>query len=799
MKLQHLIFFLAIFFVSSNALCQDFSDLWKAHYSYLNIIDVSVSSTKLYAASENAIFSYDLQTNELEEISTINGLSGELISTVYYSQNFDLLLVGYSTGLVEIVENTSTEPEVFSVIDILDKQTIPPNSKRINHFHEEDGLVYISTDYGISVYNLLNLEFGDTYFIGFNGSQIKVNQLTITGGNIYAACQNNAIKKAPTDNPNLIDWEEWTTLGNGSYTLIENSNDNLYAVGANNIVYGINNDTFTGLLTLPGVAVDMQSNQDRLTITTTSSALVYDSNFNFIDSFNASEDLDVNFSRSVVYNQNEIFIGTKGINAQGKPGKGVLSTSVGSVGEFQEIHPEGPLNNRVFSIEALPNELWAVFGGYSNTYNFSGGQARAGVSHLKENEWININFDTIRDVITNPFFLSHIAINPFNPEQVFISSHYSGLIEFNSDTPTQIYNQNNSTLVPFEGDLKLTTASAFDREGNLYVMNGRVQSPLNQFSNGNWNSFDLTSIIDPPDSNLGFSSLVIDNQDNIFIGSYSNGVVGFKRNGGSFDVTFANSEEENYPSAYVKALAIDNNGQLWIGTDRGLRILFNTAAFFEGEQSVSNIVILDNGIPSELLELQVITDIEVDGSNNKWVATAESGCFYFSPDGQETIYQFTKDNSPLPSNNINDISIDPETGEVYFATNRGLVSFGSGGTKPQETLADAYIYPNPVRPEYDILGFDDLNNINNGIKISGLTENVNIKITDIEGNLVAEAQSQINQRSSRSGYNFAIDGGTGIWNGKNLRGNIVASGVYLMLISDLDSFETKVLKVMIVR
>ncbi|MGB3607580.1 MAG: ABC transporter substrate-binding protein, partial [Psychroserpens sp.] len=142
---------------------------------------------------------------------------------------------------------------------------------------------------------------------------------------------------------------------------------------------------------------------------------------------------------------------------------------------------------------------------------------------------------------------------------------------------------------------------------------------------------------------------------------------------------------------------------------------------------------------------------------------------------------------------------DPESGEVFIATDRGLVSFSSGGTKPSESLEDAYVYPNPVRPEYNILGFDNLSDINNGVKVTGLTEDVNIKITDIEGNLVAEAQSGINQRSSASNYNFAIDGGIGIWNGKNFRGNVVASGVYLFLISDLDSFETKVLKVLIVR
>ncbi len=114
-------------------------------------------------------------------------------------------------------------------------------------------------------------------------------------------------------------------------------------------------------------------------------------------------------------------------------------------------------------------------------------------------------------------------------------------------------------------------------------------------------------------------------------------------------------------------------------------------------------------------------------------------------------------------------------------------------------MEDAFAYPNPVRPEYNILGSNDLNDINKGVKVSGLTERVNIKITDIEGNLVAEAQSNVNLRSSNTNYNFAIDGGTAIWNGKNFSNSIVRSGVYLIMISDLDSFETKVLKVLIIR
>ena len=127
------------------------------------------------------------------------------------------------------------------------------------------------------------------------------------------------------------------------------------------------------------------------------------------------------------------------------------------------------------------------------------------------------------------------------------------------------------------------------------------------------------------------------------------------------------------------------------------------------------------------------------------------------------------------------------------------MSFNSGGSKTEDELDSAFVYPNPVRPEYNVLGSNDLNDITKGVKIRGLTEKVNIKITDIEGNLVAEAQSGVNLRASSSRYNFAIDGGTAIWNGKNLGNNVVASGVYLIMISDLDTFETKVLKLLIIR
>lgn len=274
-----------------------------------------------------------------------------------------------------------------------------------------------------------------------------------------------------------------------------------------------------------------------------------------------------------------------------------------------------------------------------------------------------------------------------------------------------------------------------------------------------------------------------------WVASYSFGVIGFNNEGGSQKIKNL-SKEANLPHEYVTTLALDNRSQLWIGTIEGLRVLYNTSGFFEDENiTADEIIISEDGVAKELLFKQFVSKIVVDGSNNKWVGTVGSGLFYFSSDGQQTIFHFTKENSPLPSNNISEISLDESNGTLYIATEKGLVSFKTGSSSTTEGFATSHVYPNPVRPGFDI--------VEEKVKIKDLPENVNIKITDIEGNLVAEAQSRTNQRYN--GFNLEIDGGIAYWNGKNLANNVVASGVYLIMLSDLDSFETKVLKLMVVR
>lgn len=775
------IYLIAFLFVSVCS-AQDFSSQWEAHFSFFNVKDVAYGADKIYAASENAIFTFDLTTQQLDEITTINGLSAEEISTIYFSEDYNLLIVGHVNGLMEIVD--IADGDILKVVDILEKDNIPPNNKRINHFNEYEDSIYISTDFGVSVYSLDRLEFGDTYFIGPSGTQKVVNQTAVFQGFIYAATI-NGVQKADVNDANLIDFNLWPSIIGGTNWLgIEAVGDNLYATRSNRVIYNVVNDVFNALITYSTIFTDIKSFADNLIVTTEEEIFVYDSSFNQINSASINADYDTNFTSGIISPDNSIFIGTTEF--------GVLSPSLPNDNGFAEIYPQGPLRNNVFSITAFSNQLYTTFGDYSQFYNPSP-IIREGYSRLINDEWFNVPYDSVFDARN----LNAIAPNPNNLDQVFISSFQDGILEVNDGSPTIFYDDTNSGLesliLPGNPDFNSIRVSdlKFDSNGLLWSITSLVDKVLKSYdpASGQWVGYSFSDLLEPFGT-LGYGDLVIDNNGTKWIGSFSVGVIGFNENGNLIKNITDELGEGNLPEDTVTALAIDDRNQLWIGTEKGLRVFFGTSTFFQDEEiNTSEIIILQDGVPEELLFQQFISDIEVDGGNNKWIGTLTSGIFLFSPNGQQTIYHFTQDNSPLPSNNINDISVDETNGKVFIATDKGLVTFLSGSSSPKDGLESAFVFPNPVRPNFDIT--------DKKVKIQDISDNVNIKITDIEGNLVAEAESRTNSRFK--GYNLEIDGGTAFWNGKNLANNIVKSGVYLVMLSDLDTFETKVLKVMVIR
>ncbi len=758
---------------------------WEAYFSYNSIKDIEIGSDIIYAASENAIFTYDPNTNSIETITTIEGLSGDYITTIKYSENYNLLMIGYETGLMEVYDlNTNT---VLKVVDILNQITIPPNNRRINNFYEFDNLVYISTNYGISIYDMQSLEFGDTYYIGFNGTQTRVHQITLNNNEIYAATS-DGLKKANLNNPNLIDFQFWQTPFLGDFLSVISIADQVFTIKSDNILYAVNDNSLSPVLSFTEPILRLESNETNFSIITANTVYYYQPDLSLINSYNNSSDLNTTFTTSKIFN-NIIYIGTLS--------SGMLKISNNSNDLYEKIIPNGPLRNNPFSLHFGYGDLWVTFGDYDEDFNPNPNR-EYGFSFLESNIWTNISYDSIQQNIEKPVYnLNAIAINPVNSDQVFISSFQHGLLKFEKNNSLELFDDTNSalqSLVLVGSNYKSIRVSdlKFDNQGSLWSLTSLVEEPLKKFNltTNQWQTYSFSSIIDNPilDEN-GFGPLVIGPDGTKWVGSYRNGVIGFNENGNLIR-QIEGEDVANLPINHIKSLALDNNNVLWIGTYKGLRILYNTSNYFtEDVITTSPIIFIEDGLPKELLELQFITAIIVDGSNNKWISTVDSGVFYLSSDGQNTIYHFTKDNSPLPSNGITSMAQNQNDGTIYFGTNRGLVAFRAGGSSPSNSLEDAYAYPNPVRPSFNI----EIDKI----KIKNLSENINIKITDIEGNLVAEAQSNTNLRFK--GYNLEIDGGTAYWNGKNLADRAVASGVYVVLISDLNTIETNVLKIMLIR
>ena len=758
---------------------------WEAYFSYNSIKDIEIGSDIIYAASENAIFTYDPYTNSIETITTIEGLSGDYITTIKYSENYNLLMIGHETGLIEVYDlNTNT---VLKVVDILNQITIPPNNRRINDFYEFDNLVYISTNYGISIYDMQSLEFGDTYYIGFNGTQTRVHQITLNNNEIYAATS-DGLKKANLNNPNLIDFQFWQTPFLGDFLSVISIADQVFTTKSDNILYAVNDNSLSPVLSFTEPILRLEPNENNFSIITANKVYYYQEDLSLLSSYNNSPDLNTTFTTSKIFND-IVYIGTLG--------SGMLKTSNNSNDLYEKIIPNGPLRNNPFSLHFGYGDLWVTFGDYDEDFNPNPNR-EYGFSFLENNIWTNVSYDSIQQNIEKPVYnLNAIAINPVNSDQVFISSFQHGLLKFEKNNSLELLDDTNSalqSLVLAGSNYKSIRVSdlKFDNQGFLWSLTSLVEDPLKKFNltTNQWQTYSFSSIIDDPilDEN-GFGPLVIGPDGTKWVGSYRNGVIGFNDNGNLIR-QIVGEDVANLPINHIKSLALDNNNILWIGTYKGLRILYNTSNFFtEDVITTSPIIFIEDGLPKELLELQFITAIIVDGSNNKWISTVDSGVFYLSSDGQNTIYHFTKDNSPLPSNGITSMAQNQNDGTIYFGTNRGLVAFKAGGSSPSNSLEDAYAYPNPVRPGFNI----EIDKI----KIKNLSENINIKITDIEGNLVAEAQSNTNLRFK--GYNLAIDGGTAYWNGKNLADRTVASGVYVVLISDLNTIETNVLKIMLIR
>ena len=317
-----------------------------------------------------------------------------------------------------------------------------------------------------------------------------------------------------------------------------------------------------------------------------------------------------------------------------------------------------------------------------------------------------------------------------------------------------------------------------DNSNNLWGLNSQVDKPLFvKTSNENWYSFSMNQNIE----GLYFDKLLIDNSNQKWGIIYNKGLFVYNDNN-----TISNENDDQYkilntslgngnlPSMNVKTIIKDLDGEIWVGTDAGITVFYYPSLVFSGYNFDAQQILIQEGEYGQyLLSSETINSMVVDGANRKWVGTKNSGLYLLSEDGLNEVKHFTKDNSPLFSDNIISLAINHENGEVFIGTEKGLLSYRSDATEGASNQGPTLVFPNPVREDY-----------NGNIAISNLYKDAYVKITDISGNLVFET--------------IAL-GGQANWDGTNIDNTKVGTGIYLVFSSNEFGQEKMVSKILFIK
>jgi hypothetical protein len=742
---------------------------WRMHLDYTNGKAITQSDNFIYCATPFSFFSVDKTEYILTRYDKTNGLHDMGISTLQFDKSTQKLLVAYSNSNIDVVYKT----EVYNIPDIKRKNLA--GDKTIYNIFFNDKKAYLSTGLGVIVADLDKYEIKETWIIGNGGNTIKVNGFTADNNRFYAATS-EGLKSALQNIPNLTDYNIWTLLS-----------------GSNNLSAGACED----VVNLNGKIIVAKN--DSLFINANGSwNLFYADGFNIINLTVADNKLvltekkgDYTDTKIVVLNENAAVEKTV-TRSDGflhplqavVDGNNIWATDLyiplqvkEGTGNTENIVPNSPFGPLDGDLIAAQGALWVAGGSVNDAWNYQ--YNRSGFFKFKEDVWTSYSqytpgfqwMDTVYDILT-------LAIDP-RDETIYAGSYGRGLAEIKKDNSFKIYKQNSSIGSTIGDPLAYRISGLkFDADNNLWISNfGAAQNLVVKKADGSWKTFTTPFLIP---ENAVADIVIDDNNQKWIVAPKGNGLLCFNH-GNSIDNTgddrwkryLAGRGNGNLPSNQVNCIALDKDGFIWVGTDKGIALIQCTQNVFSGGGCEALIpVVQQDRFAGYLFGNEDVKTIAVDGANRKWVGT-KNGVWLISADGDKVIYRFTEDNSPLLSNEINKIAIDPKTGEVFIATFKGLCSFRSTATEGQDVYEDVLVFPNPVPPNY-----------NGYIAIKGLVNNAIVKITELDGRLV---------------YQTKALGGQAIWNGKDYKGRKISTGVYLVLITDDTNTEKMVKKIVFIK
>ena len=766
-------FLVSFLLISFAAQSQTAIGEWRDHLPYNRTIRVADVGNSVYCATNYSIFIYDKDDQSVLRKSKVNGLSDVGISAMSYSDEYKTLVIAYTNTNIDLLK----EGRIINLSDIKRRQIL--GNKTINNITINDSLAYLSCGFGIVVLDIKNEEFPEpTYYIGSEGSQVNVLDITFGADSIYAATF-TGIYKAALASPNLADFNAWSKdmrlYPNLSFNAINFFNNRLFV---NNHNEGYSTDTVfmynysTNLWSiLPGSTT---LNKYRLNVSNGQLIEVTESGFQIFDE---------NFQKTaVIDNPGGVALQSRDVVIDKNNRKWIADNRYGMISTDEQntfvITPNGPLSPRVFDMALEDQKLWVASGGKTSTWGKM--YIADGVYSFTDESWKTYNsstgystFDTISD-------MTCVVVNPKDSRQVFVGTWMTGVIEFFDNVVTNVFGTGNSSLQLWPtANYVAISGLAFDSNSNLWVVNSGAANLLSaKKPDGIWKGFNLGSSA----SNIDAAGVVVDsyNQKWVMVRADHKLVV-FSENNTFEDISddqvkiLSNAPGNgNLPGNKILSIAEDRDGRLWIGSDQGIGVIYSPGNVFTGgSYDAQRILVEVGGYVQYLLESEVVTAIVVDGDNRKWIGTERAGVFLISANGTEQIYHFTDENSPLFSNLIIDIAINQKNGEVFFATDKGIISYRGTATGPNPTNSDVVVYPNPVREGYT-----------GAIAISGLVDKADVKITDVSGSLI---------------YTTKADGGQAIWYGTNMSGRRASTGVYMVFITDDLGEEKMVTKILFIK
>lgn len=708
---------------------------WRIHASYKVSRVCEASGPYVYAASAGGLFRTDIRDGEMKTLTRLDGFQASGVSFMRYAPSLKILIIGYNNGMIELLKNDQGLTQVKGLFSKLIQ-----GDKRIIHINVDGDKAIISTTFGILVLDLLKEEISDSYTaIGPGGQSLGVLATAVSGDSIYAGTATGIIRARYAASVNLNDYNNWKQVfTGGACTHLHAFNDSLY-FESDSVVYRMHRGATRVVIAEKRTTGRIQQYSGKLNI--------FRGGGIFTVSSSGLSKRNVNLLSDGTTDAEGYFWFCTGI------GPGVIKQT--DVNEIA-FEPSGPSGTSVFAMTKSGNILFTSAGGVSNT--FGNAYNPTGFYIFDNNAWSSNPGSVFNTGLYDYTFVYHNRVTDRN----YVATHVNGLLEFRGKDAINRWDAGNSTLRPTPA-VNMVRASGIcaDEKGNLWVTNyGSNGAGLHMMNRaGQWTAIPISS------NDVG--NLIIDQNGYKWIQLIAGGILVYDDNktpGNTFDDrSRILNNRDGLITNEVTSMACDSNGYVWIGTSQGLNVFTNPVSVFDGANA-DRLIIRQNGVDGYLLGEERINDICVDGGNRKWFAT-NNGVFLVDANGQRVVAQFQSENSPLPDNRIICIGQQDQTGEVFFGTDKGIVSYRSDASAAGEKFGKLKIYPNPVKPGYS-----------GQITIEGLAEDAEIRITDATGNLV---------------YQTNANGGTATWNGLRLNGSRPSSGVYFVFAVNKDGSETE--------